>query len=39
MTATIPDDVRALLSEPLFFHAATTNPDGSPQVRLTMRPR
>ena len=34
MPATIPDDVRALLSEPLFFHAATTNPDGSPQVSV-----
>jgi PPOX class probable F420-dependent enzyme len=31
---TIPDDVRALLSEPIFFHVATTNPDGSPQVSV-----
>ncbi|MEA2002163.1 MAG: PPOX class F420-dependent oxidoreductase [Actinomycetota bacterium] len=30
----IPDDVRALLSEPLFFHAATLNADGSPQVSI-----
>lgn len=31
---TIPDDVRALLSEPIFFHAATINPDGSPQLSV-----
>ena len=31
---TIPDDVRALLSEPIYFHVATTNPDGSPQVSV-----
>ena len=30
----IPDDVRALLSEPLFVHAATLNADGSPQVSI-----
>ncbi len=30
----IPDDVRALLSEPVFFHAATLNADGSPQVSI-----
>ena len=30
----IPDDVRALLTEPIFFHAATINPDGSPQVSV-----
>jgi PPOX class probable F420-dependent enzyme len=34
MSTAIPDDVRALLSEPIFFHAATTNPDGSPQVSV-----
>jgi PPOX class probable F420-dependent enzyme len=32
--AVIPDDVRALISEPIFFHAATINPDGSPQVSV-----
>ena len=30
----IPDDIRALLTEPIFFHAATINPDGSPQVSV-----
>ena len=34
MPAAIPDDVRALLTEPIFFHAATINPDGSPQVSV-----
>ena len=34
MTAAIPDDIRAMLSEPIFFHAATVNPDGSPQVSV-----
>ena len=34
MPATIPDDIRAMLSEPIFFHAATLNPDGSPQVSI-----
>ena len=34
MPATIPDDVRALITEPIFFHAATINPDGSPQVSV-----
>lgn len=34
MPAAIPDDVRALISEPIFFHAATINPDGSPQVSV-----
>lgn len=34
MSTTIPDDIRAMLSEPLFFHAATINPDGSPQVSV-----
>lgn len=34
MPATIPDDVRALLTEPIFFHAATINPDGSPQISV-----
>ncbi len=34
MPATIPDDVRALLSEPIFFHAATINADGSPQLSI-----
>lgn len=31
---TIPDDVRALLSEPIFFHTATINADGSPQLSV-----
>jgi len=34
MSATLPDDVRALITEPIFFHAATINPDGSPQVSV-----
>lgn len=34
MPATIPNDVRALLTEPIFFHLATINPDGSPQVSV-----
>jgi PPOX class probable F420-dependent enzyme len=34
MPVTIPDDVRALITEPIFFHAATINPDGSPQVSV-----
>lgn len=34
MPAPIPDDIRALLAEPIFFHAATTNADGSPQVSV-----
>ena len=34
MTANIPDDIRALLTEPIFFHLATINPDGSPQVSV-----
>ncbi len=34
MSVSIPDDVRALLSEPIFFHAATVNADGSPQVSV-----
>ena len=34
MPTALPDDIRALLSEPLFFHAATTSPDGSPQVSV-----
>ena len=34
MPAAIPDDVRALLSEPIFFHVATINPDGSPQLSV-----
>ncbi len=34
MPAAIPDDIRAMLSEPIFFHAATVNPDGSPQVSV-----
>lgn len=34
MPARIPDDVRALITEPIFFHAATINPDGSPQVSV-----
>ncbi len=34
MPAAIPDDIRAMLSEPIFFHAATVNPDASPQVSI-----
>lgn len=34
MPTSIPDDIRALLSEPIFFHVATINPDGSPQVSV-----
>lgn len=34
MPAAIPDDIRAMLSEPIFFHVATINPDGSPQVSV-----
>ena len=34
MSSPIPDDVRALLTEPIFFHAATINADGSPQVSV-----
>lgn len=34
MPVDISDDIRALLSEPIFFHAATVNPDGSPQVSV-----
>ena len=34
MPADIPDDIRALLTEPIFFHLATINPDGSPQVSV-----
>jgi len=34
MPAAIPDDVRAMLSEPIFFHAATINADGSPQLSI-----
>jgi PPOX class probable F420-dependent enzyme len=34
MPAHIPDDVRALLSEPIFFNVATVNPDGSPQISI-----
>lgn len=34
MPAAIPDDIRAMLSEPIFFHLATINPDGSPQVSV-----
>lgn len=34
MPGTIPDDVRAMLSEPIFFHLATVSPDGSPQVSV-----
>lgn len=34
MLTPIPDDIRALLSEPIFFHAGTINPDGSPQVSV-----
>lgn len=34
MAAAIPDNIRALMTEPIFFHAATLNPDGSPQVSV-----
>ncbi len=34
MSGTIPDDVRAMLKEPIFFHVATSNPDGSPQLSV-----
>jgi PPOX class probable F420-dependent enzyme len=34
MSVTLPDEVRALITEPIFFHAATINPDGSPQVSV-----
>lgn len=34
MPTPIPDDIRALLTEPVFFHAATINPDGSPQISV-----
>ena len=34
MRALIPDDVRAMLSEPIFFHLATVNEDGSPQLSV-----
>lgn len=34
MATSIPDDIRSLLTEPIFFHAATTNPDGSPQLSV-----
>ncbi len=34
MSTPIPDDVRAMLSEPIFFHAATINQDGSPQLSV-----
>ena len=34
MPGVIPDDVRAMLREPIFFHIATTNPDGSPQLSV-----
>jgi PPOX class probable F420-dependent enzyme len=34
MPVEIPDDIRALISEPLFFHVATLNPDGSPQISV-----
>ena len=30
----IPDDVAAMLDDPVFVHLATTNPDGSPQVSM-----
>ena len=32
--ATIPDDVKAMLDEPVYVHLATINPDGSPQVSV-----
>jgi PPOX class probable F420-dependent enzyme len=34
MPIPLPEDVRAILSEPVFIHAATVNPDGSPQVSV-----
>jgi PPOX class probable F420-dependent enzyme len=30
MTATLPDEVKAMLDAPNFWHLATINPDGSP---------
>jgi PPOX class probable F420-dependent enzyme len=32
MAAELPDKVRKALEEPQFWHLATVNPDGSPQV-------
>jgi PPOX class probable F420-dependent enzyme len=32
MAAELPDTVRKVLEEPNFWHLATLNPDGSPQV-------
>ena len=32
--AAIPDDVKAILDEPVFVHLGTVNPDGSPQVSV-----
>jgi PPOX class probable F420-dependent enzyme len=34
MPVPIPDDVRAILDEPVFVHVATVNPDGSPHVSV-----
>ncbi len=34
MPVQLPDDIRALLTEPIFFHVATLNPDGSPQLSI-----
>lgn len=34
MPVPIPDDVKAILDEPVFVHVATVNPDGSPQVSV-----
>jgi PPOX class probable F420-dependent enzyme len=34
MTARMTDEIRALLSEPIFFHVATVNRDGSPQISI-----
>lgn len=31
MPVPIPDDVKAILDQPVFVHVATVNPDGSPQ--------
>ena len=33
MPARLPDEVKALLDAPNFWHLATVNPDGSPQLR------
>ena len=32
MAAELPDKIRKAIDEPQFWHLATVNPDGSPQV-------